>query len=124
VELTRETRSFLAEVFDSVESVEIVLLLRRSPDTFWTSKAVASVLGVREDLAAKKLSALDAAKLLTCGESTGAYRYAPGEAALASRVDELADVYAGQRIDVINLIYSSNLERLRAFSNAFKVNGE
>ena len=124
MELSQETRTFIIDVFDSVEAIEILLLLRRSPNTYWTAKAISDVLGSRADLTEKKLSALASARLLKRGQTAGAYRYAPDEPVLETRVDRLAEAYETQRVHIINLIYSANLERLRAFSNAFKLKSE
>jgi AraC-like DNA-binding protein len=121
VELSHDTRAFIAETFDSVESIEIVLLLRRSPNTYWTAKAISDVLGMREELVARRLSALEAARLLRHGQSSGAFRYDPADSGLTERMDGLAEAYAGRRADVMNVIYSANLERLRAFSDAFRL---
>lgn len=119
--LTPALRDLIARHFDSVESVEMVLLLRRSPQTFWASTAVAEQLGIREDVARRKLDALSRNGILTVGAETGAFRYAPNDDTVKSGVDDLAAAYADQRVNVINTIYSANLERLRAFSNAFRV---
>jgi DNA-binding IclR family transcriptional regulator len=88
---------------DSMESIEILLLLRRS-EAFWTSEAVAQQLGIPKETAAQKLAAMARAQLLAIGSDTGAYRYAPRSEAAREALDKLA-----------------NLERLRAFSDAFRL---
>jgi hypothetical protein len=119
--LPQEVRDLIVSDFDSVESVEIVLLLRRSPQTFWAARAVAEQLGIRADIAGAKLDALGRRGILSVGGQTGAFRYAPKDAAVAKAIDALAAAYADRRVSVINTIYSANLERLRAFSDAFRV---
>jgi hypothetical protein len=118
--LPSELHELVVGTFDSVESIEIMLLLRRSPQTYWAPAAVAEQLGLRPELAETKLAALHRQKILATGANTGAYRYAPGEE-LSRRLEELAAAYTNRRVSVINTIYSANLERLRAFSNAFRV---
>jgi hypothetical protein len=119
--LTPELQEFVHRTFDSVESIEIMMLLRRSRESFWAVPAVAEQLGLRPQLAQEEMDALRTHGVLAVGAQTGAFRYAPGDTALSQRLDELATVYADRRVSVINLIYSANLERLRAFSNAFRV---
>jgi hypothetical protein len=119
--LTPELQDLIARVFDSVESVEIVLLLRRSPHTYWGVPAVAEQLGIRPEVAQAKLSALADLRILKVGEQTGAFRYAPDDTKVSANLDDLAAAYAHYRVSVVNTIYSANLERLRAFSNAFRV---
>ena len=111
----------IVQHFDSAETIEITLLLRRSPGTFWSPAAVGQQLDVREDLADRKMRTLAAAKILVPAERSTAFRYAPASEELAGRVDTLADLYANRRISVINAIYSANLEKLRTFSDAFKL---
>lgn len=122
--LNDDTRALIAQAFDSVESIELLLLLRRSSNTFWSAHAAAEMIGVRDEIAERKIAALAAARLLRPAETTGAYRYAPATEELARRVEVLVEAYATRRAEVINTIYSGNLERLRAFSNAFKLKGE
>lgn len=111
----------IARCLDSVESVEILLLLRRSSDTFWTAAAVSQQLGTSRETAEAKMKALLDAGFLATGVQTDAHRYAPRGKELASAADELAAVYSEKRVSVINAIYSANLSRLRAFADAFKV---
>lgn len=98
-----------------------MLLLRRSPQTFWAAAAVAEQLGLQERVVRSKLDGLAKNGILSVGDATGAFRYLPKENTLAKQIDELATAYAERRISVINTIYSANLERLRAFSNAFRM---
>ena len=121
--LPQELHRFIAEAIDSVESLEILLLLRRSPDTFWASTAVAQQLGLSQAVADARLRNLQKGELVVSGSATGAFAYAVKSAERHALVDRLALAYAEQRIHVINTIYSENLERLRAFSNAFRLKG-
>jgi hypothetical protein len=119
--LTSEVHELIARAIDSVESIEIMMLLRRSPQTFWAAAAVAEQLGIRPEVAAAKLDALQHQNILKKGEVTGAFRYAPAGEELNQHLEELAAEYTDRRTNVINTIYSANLERLRTFSNAFRV---
>ena len=119
--LNDEVRQLIARHLDSVESIDILLLLRRSPQTYWGAPAIAEQLGIAPDIARAKIDALRRSGIITVGEQTGAFRYGPPDERTRSAVDELAGVYASRRSIVINEIYSANLERLRAFSNSFRV---
>jgi hypothetical protein len=98
---------------DSVEALELLLLLRRSPETFWTAEAAAQQLGMTPDLADRKLSRLVDAQVLVRGRETGAYRFAPATDAARTLIDKLVALYDQQR-----------MEKLRAFSNAFRLKNE
>lgn len=120
-ELTPEARRLLVESIGSVELLEVLLLLGRSPDTFWTAEAVAQRLGMNNDVVKKALQSLTTEKFVSLARDTVAYRYDPGDERRRKAVAALADDYAKQRVNVINTIYSANLERLRAFSDSFKL---
>ena len=119
--LNDEVRQLIARHLDSVESIDILLLLRRSPQTYWGAPAIAEQLGIAPDIARAKIEALRSSGMITVGEQTGAFRYAPPDERTRGAVDELAALYATRRASVINTLYSANLERLRAFSNSFRV---
>jgi hypothetical protein len=119
--LPADVHDFLVEHFPSVEALEIALLLRRAPDTFWAAPAAAEHLGIRRDVAEARLAALCAARLVVRGDQTGAYRYSPADDEKRRLMDGLADAYTNRRVTVLNVIYSANLERLRAFSGAFRL---
>jgi hypothetical protein len=120
-DLSPEVLQFLLRNFDSVEAIEIVVLLQRSPDTFWTAQAVSQQLGIREAVAAPRLFSLAEKGVLVRGEQTGAYRFAPAAAGAAELTAELLRLYSEQRSSVINAIYSGSL---RAFSDAFRLKNE
>ena len=122
--LSPSLHDFIARSIDSLESLELLLLLRRSPDTYWAADAAAQQLGIKPEVARKKLMVLRDAGLLAEGAETSAFRYAPADVKTAATIDELAGAYAYQRIHVTNTIFSANLQRLRAFTDAFKLKNE
>lgn len=120
-DLNSKVRELIARHLDSLESVEILLLLRRSPQTYWGAPAIAEQLGIAPEITRARLEALRSGGMITVGEQTGAFRYAPPDDSTKAAVDDLAAAYANRRVSVVNAIYSANLERLRAFSNSFRV---
>jgi len=122
--LRPEVLQLIGECIDSLESLEALALLHRSPDTFWSADAVATQIGARADVVAQKLQQLVTAGLLALAKDSVAYRYAPTAPSRGEAVDLLVKSFANRRVDIVNAIYSSNLERLRAFSNAFRLKKE
>ncbi len=116
-----EIRDLIAQHFDSAEGIEIVLLLRRSQEAFWSPAAVSQHLGIKEEVADRKMDMLAKSRILVTAEQSKAFRYEPRDSTVAARIDELAEIYTSRRLSVINAIYSANLEKLRAFSNAFRL---
>lgn len=121
--LTPALNQFIATNMQSVEEVEIVSLLSRSPETFWSSEAIASQLGLNQDTVAAKARELVRRGILAAGESGPVFRYAPSSPAIRDNVTALISMYRDHRISVINAIYSANLTRLRSFADAFKLGG-
>jgi len=116
-------QDFIGQYIDSIETLEILLLLQRAPETAWQPAAVDSHLGMKDGTAGKRLTDLVRKGLVT-KTSSGDFRYMPGDESRNVGVAGLAAAYAGRRVAVVNSIFSENLTRLRAFADAFKVKGE
>src|SRR4051812_9967774 len=95
-----ELEEFIGRYIDSIETLEILLLLQRSPDTFWRPGAIDSHLGLKSGLAGKRLQGLLKDGLVTLGTS-GGYRYQVNDEDLRSTVADLACEYANWRSAVV-----------------------
>lgn len=114
---------FVRQCVDSLETLEILLLLQREPAAHWTPVAIDSHFGMKSGLADKRLKTLLKHGLVIKNES-GGFRFAPKNEELRAGAALLAVAYADRRSNVVNTIFSENLDRLRAFSDAFKVKSE
>lgn len=113
-----DVRRFIFAEIESVEQLEVLLLLRATPDKEWTAKEVARARVSQEASAADWLEKMEARGLLSSrGES---YRYSP-PADAAETIERLAHSYAGYRVAVIGLIFSKPSERVTLFSDAFRI---
>jgi hypothetical protein len=121
--LSPSVRDLIVRSIDSLESLELLMLLRRSPETYWSADAAGQRLGIKPEIARKKLISLRDSGLLAEGAETSAFRYAPDEQTRQT-IDDLAAACTDQRIHVTNTIFSANLERLKAFTNAFKLKND
>ncbi|HUP46933.1 MAG TPA: hypothetical protein VM779_15610 [Thermoanaerobaculia bacterium] len=118
-----ELEQFIATNIHSVEEVEILTLLSRSPDTYWSADAMGQQLGIKAEVVGARARELLRRGLLAVGESGSVYRYAPTDEKTKEQVTVLTDTYRDRRITVINAIYTANLTRLRSFADAFKLGG-
>lgn len=117
--LPPRVQRFLLAHIDSVEKLEVLLLLRGHADRSWTGGGVAQELRIAEESARHRLDDLCGRGLLSCeGDS---FRYAPGSGADAQAVDELASTYALRRVSVISFIFSQPMDRIRSFADAFRI---
>lgn len=108
---------------DSVEQLEVLLLLQRSA-VDWTSHAVAAELRIDPASAQRRLEALATASF---AEADGAsFRYRRGGPYDAA-VRQLARVYTERRVSVITLIFTKPVrpenDPVRALAEAFRLRG-
>jgi hypothetical protein len=114
---------FVFEAIDSVEQLEVLLLLRKHPERSWGGGDVSRALYTHPLAAARRLTALHAQGLLT-SETVGPdvrFRYAPSSPERAEVVDRLAALYKERRVAVTTLIYSKPPDQVQAFADAFRL---
>lgn len=141
-EIPPSIQKFISEHIDSVEQLEVLLLLRAihvpgldldSPAAIAASTldatAISAELRSSPESVSRRLESLVAHGMLkrVCAEPPIRYRFAPGDEALAALVEQLAEIYRERRITVIQMIFSrpqGAFDALRSFSNAFKIKGD
>ncbi|HYC33835.1 MAG TPA: hypothetical protein VEB59_16210 [Gemmatimonadales bacterium] len=111
---------FLYHNIDSVEQLEVLLLLRRAADRGWTAEEVARELYSHPSSVLHRMSSLAGRGLLRELEPA-CFRYAPRSAELHDTVRAVAEAYRERRVAVITLIASKPIENVRAFSDAFRL---
>jgi hypothetical protein len=118
--LPEEVHRFLHQHIDSVEQLEVLLLLWRTPERGWTSDEVATAVYSHPSSVIRRLARLLGQGLLREREP-GCYQYAPRTAELHQTVTRLDHVYRERRVAVITIIASKPIENVRAFSDAFRI---
>jgi hypothetical protein len=118
--VSAEIRQFLLQSIGSVIALELLLLLHRSPETYWMPAAAASTLGATEDRITSAVYELDRASLIARGKDTGGFRYAPSSDADRDVINELAIAYGTYPAAVLDVIYSKP-SSVTAFADAFRV---
>lgn len=116
--LPADVRRLLAKRIESLEQLEVLLVLRRD-GVARTCVELAHMLGASEDATARALAAL-AAQGLVAVDGTR-WSYAPATDALRDDVRALADYYVSRRLDVVNAVSGKALARIRAFADAFRL---
>jgi hypothetical protein len=121
-DVPEEVRRFIAHHIDSVEQLEILLLLHEQPGRDWSAEAVARELRIASESAGERLEDMVSDGLLKRREESPAeYRYAPDNMKLDDAVRGVAAGYAKRRVTVINLIYSKPIDKIRTFADAFRL---
>jgi hypothetical protein len=112
-------RRLIAHRIESVQQLEILLLLRAASDKEWSPEEVARALVTEVESSEDWLERMTRARLITSNGDS--YRYAPATAEMEGAIDGLAESYAKYRVAVIALIFSKPSERVRTFSDAFRI---
>ena len=91
--LPHDVRQLVERCLRSRAEIDLLLLLFRSPETFWTPHAAAAVLGCDEDEVRLHLGRLADAGLVDRGKQTDAFRFAPARPRDREVVARLAALY-------------------------------
>ena len=110
---------FVAASFVSLWAVELVLLLRRHGDRAFTRDELIRELRSSHVAVAEALANLHSAGLVI--EESDHYRFRAGSPPVDSLMAELAKLYAVKPAAVMRAVLSSSDQKLRTFSDAFRL---
>jgi hypothetical protein len=111
-------RKLIAEHIDSVEQLEILILLRAQRNRGWTAAEINDAMKSSVSSVESRLTALADRGLLQREGRTFRYQATPE---MDATVADLAQAYGERRFTVIELIFAKPTDKLRAFADAFKV---
>ena len=119
-------RDLVRERVHAIEQIEILLRLREQAPASLRIDALASALRVPEGLVEPALAHLVTHELVAAAPEPRAFRYAPASAELDAAVSALAACYVDSRVELLRLISSNAVERLRSgslkiFAEAFRL---
>jgi hypothetical protein len=119
--LPEDVHRFIFSSIESVEQLEVLLLMHGTPQTSWTPEAIARELYSTPSSIRGRLDALVRRELVATAGAPATFHYSPAAHSVRSTIDSLADCYRHRRVAVITLIASKPLENVRAFSDAFRL---
>lgn len=111
--------AFVQASVRSVWALELLLLLRRDPQRAWHPDELVRELRSSLAIVHEELTGLRSAGLV--GETDGCFRYGPVAPALDALVDGLQTTYAARPMAVVKAIMAAPNEKLRIFSDAFRL---
>lgn len=126
-EISEELKRFIHAQINSVEQLEVLLLLKAKPHKDWSAAEVSDALFIQPASAAVRLAALHSGGLLSSpnvAHPAAVYRYDPHSPVLDRMVGNLELAYKERKHSVITLIFSKPSENIRVFSDAFKIRRE
>src|SRR5688572_9562035 len=121
--LPAELRAFLYSCIESIEQVELVMMLRGS-DRWRTAREVASEFQLSPAAARQSLETFAARGLLDVrvGDETS-YRFRPKSEELGRYCDLLAQHYISSRAEVLGFVAANSRLSAKRFADAFKLRG-
>lgn len=121
--LPDSVRAFVRQYIDSVEQLEVLLLLHRTSPREWTAVAVGRELRIDPISAARRLADFQERGLVRARPTEDALRFwYEGTAPDTDRaIAELATAYKERRTSVLNLIFSTPTDAVRIFADAFRL---
>jgi hypothetical protein len=114
-------RGFLCQYTDSVEQLEILLLVSQEPKHGWTVDGVYKVIQSSTESVAARMKSLTSFGFFAFDEKAGNYHFRPQSTELAQQVEELRQVYAISRVRVIEAIFSGPGKQAQHFADSFKL---
>jgi DNA-binding GntR family transcriptional regulator len=111
---------FIAASIGSVWALELLLLLKRDPNQAWNRESLVRELRSSPVVIDEALQQLQGAGLVT-EDGAGAFRYHAASPELNAMAFELEKTYAAKPMTVIKAIVNARTDKLRVFSDAFKL---
>lgn len=108
----------IAQHIDSVEQLEILLLLSRTSPRGWTANDVASDLRVDSGSAQRRLE--DLTRRGFADQNGESFQYRANNSMDAS-VRQLADSYRERRVAIITMIFTKPVDPVRELAEAFRI---
>jgi len=120
--IPENVRQFIFAYIDSVEQLEVLLLLRACRDQSFAAKNVSDAMRTSFDSATNRLATLQRQGFLSFDPANGIYKYAPANADVDALLGQVEDVYRVRKHKVLELIFSPMKKVARNFADAFVVN--
>jgi hypothetical protein len=118
-DLQPEVRKFISDHVHSIEQLEVLLLLRASPDRTWSAADVNAELRTSLASAQVRLRELERDRLLIADGASAGYRYHPADAEQRRVIDLVAEAYRERRVTVTTLVFSKPQDAIRDLADAF-----
>ena len=116
---------FLLDSIDTVPHLEALLLLFKSPTTAWTDVELAARIYVNEKQASGILEDLTRRSLIARIEQHPArYQYIPRSPAQSALLEQVAQSYRTQLVQLTRFIHSNASGSVRDFARAFRLKGK
>lgn len=115
---------FLRATVPTVDAAELLLLLHREPERWWSAEETAAALAPGVSLpeagATQYFGVFQSAALVAVGPDKRV-QYRPADSALEAHVRLLARAYAERPVTLIRVIYALRDNKIQSFADAFRL---
>jgi hypothetical protein len=117
-----EVQQFILNHIDSVEQLEVLLLLSSSPARAWSVDEVNAQIKSSHDSVSERLQLLASRGLVTVqSQPKPLYQFQSIDPQLTAAVTALAANYKEKRLKVLECLFSKPNATLRIFADSFKI---
>lgn len=121
-ELAAGVVEFVTERVGTLEQLDVLTLMMRSPERWWDAAEVATFLGLSPAMARGALERLAAGNLLEITITTDVhYRFQPGTSSLRDAANQFADAWRQHRAEILGIVTDRQRRAIREFSDAFRI---
>ena len=113
---------FIAAEINSLEQLEILLLLSGNPHKWWTANGVYEVIKSSVQSVQDRLNEMAERGILTKeNENEIRYQFAPKNEQVWKITSELRDAYKERSVKVVQAIYNKPPDAVQEFARAFRL---
>lgn len=117
-----ELDKFIATEINSLEQLEILLLLSGNPHKWWTAQGVYEVIKSSPQSVQERLNEMQERGILRKEtDSEVRYQFGPTEGTIWRTINELREAYKERSVKVVQAIYSKPPDAVQEFAKAFRV---
>lgn len=113
-------KRFILLLIPSVPYLEALLILRNQPDHLWDAAELAPQLYLNPAATQALLDELFKNGVLKVDGPTSKFHYQPNTEQIALMVDQLANLYPHNLIEITHLIHAKSNDKAQKFADAFK----
>jgi hypothetical protein len=120
-DLPENVRKFIFEFIDSVEQLDILLLMHAHRDQYWNAKTLSHELRSNVNSVQARLQKMSNLGLIQENpQAAGDFQYGPQNAEWDKTITDLAEIYPTKKHRVLELVFTP-LKQVRLISNAFRL---
>lgn len=122
-QLPARTANFIRRYINSLEQLEILLLLSSAPDRRLSVEEIYEEIRSNRDSIQRRLDQMTAQGLVEPSgrEEQRVFRYKAATPELVEAIEELSVVYKEHRVTVIELIFAEPPSPIQGFADAFRI---